>query len=497
MKMTMKNSVKFPEIRSINVHLKTLFGPVAGLRHEFVFESGSETVFPMRLKFALPKGAAIYAFEVSGGAESVKSVPGRSGAGDAAAELVQLDAARCELRLYRSPKSGGRILVTVFSSVTLSGTDSGYAIDIPLYTPKGRFFEPADSEVRVKAVVSAEVNIKAGRIYSPTHKFEINAAPNGCAVLSKPGSGGVFRLCIEDPDEEMDVCYAYRLPGAAFGREIHCLYRIMPAFDAENITVTHAAPGVFYMLPQKIRTLEKGTPVTVTLGTATQIPYSFELRTEDGLRRELKIKNVIKTEDAAVSRIFARECIEEMYRCILRGDVAPDSVIKLKASAAKLADDAGILCPENNCSVLIFEDGRELTGAPVRVSVRQNLHGFDEEGAAFSDPDGAAGRKLLENALRALLCCVRKDGSITSPFENSRRAAVEQTMYAAAAIRAAAERYPEYRSVFLKADEFLRTADAETNIVVFGENDLINTVSSVEQMDVRGLSRLILSLLYA
>lgn len=482
----------------MNVHIKTVFGPVVGLKHEFVLESGGETVFPMRLKFALPKGAAIYGFEVRGGAESVKSAPGRSSGRDAAAELVQLDAVRYELGLTRVPKGGGRILVIVLSSVILSGADGGYVLDIPLYTPKSRFFEPADSEARINAAVTAEINIKAGRVYSPTHKFEVSAFGNGCILMSKPGTGGVFRLCVESPAEEMNVCYAFRLPGAAFGREIHCLYRIMPEIGAkaENLTISHASPGVFYMLPQKIGTLAEGTPVTVTLGTATQIPDSFELRADGGFRRSLKIKNIIETEDAAVSRIFARECIEEMYRCILRGNAAPNSVIKLKASAAKLAADAGILCPENKCSAVIFAGGRELTGAPVRLTLRQNLHGVGES-AAFDDLRGAAGKKLLEEALRALLCCVRADGSITSPFESSRRAAVEQTVYAAAAIRAAAARYPEYRAVALKADEFLRSAESEMNAVIYGETDLINIVSDVERLDVRGISRLILSLLYA
>lgn len=227
-------------LESINIELKTAFGSVMSLRHEFVFKAQSETdFFSFKFKFSLPKSAVISGFEIKGNKFSVKSaaVSANIESGNAAVCLTQLSSETYMLELNEIPNINGGFSVIVESTVIMKYDLGSYVVALPLYT----VYDSSSTEscpdretvtnVNIRAVVSGQ----AERVYSPTHSFEISSGQTGVVITSSVKSGSVYKLCIDKPQQKSGIGYVCRKENDIFNRGYYCIYDIALQGDGNRI----------------------------------------------------------------------------------------------------------------------------------------------------------------------------------------------------------------------------------------------------------------------
>ncbi len=414
-----------------------LFGPLIALRHRFEFEVSPGKPFSQRLKFSLPKSAAVSGFELGNGrltvGGAITEVPGKT-----AASLRQTSETEYSLELFDVPAVGNILTVTVFSAAVMEYDGAGaYFLNIPI---RGR-------AERITAVPDAD---SSGYIY-------------------KCQTGGVYCLYALRP----------RLSRGLFG----------------HISIREYSHGTYYMVPRELDGLKKDEPITVTLGSQISYPEKFYLE-HGGAETEVPIDKITQIGSPGAAHAFACRTINEMYKYIRQNTLAPESVIRLKKQAARLAAETGVLCPENRC-VISFSEG-DIRAARISLAGGSEA-GRPRLGGGLSDPKSmtfARARELAEAAVRALMCCLRTDGSFTTPYTYSARAAAEQSAYAAAALRAVEKTFPEYAAAAESAESFARTngIDPENIPVVFDRGEYLYSSEILDSLDVKRVSRLILSL---
>ncbi len=415
---------------------KPLFGPLIALRHKFEFEVSPGKPFSRCLKFNLPKSAAVSGFEIGNGRLTV------SGAitevlGKTAASLRQTNETEYELKLFDVPTSGSVLTVTVFSAAVMEYDGAGvYFLNIPI---RGR-------------------------------TERITAVPDACS------SG-----------------YVYKCPTGG----VYCLYALRPRLSRGlfgHISIREYSHGTYYMVPRELDGLKKDEPITVTLGSQISYPEKFYLE-HSGTEAEVSVDRITEIGSPEAAHAFACRAISDMYSYIRQNSLAPESVIRLKKQAARLAAETGVLCPENRC-VICF-DKRAQSADISLLCGSSALPAPSEE--KLSDPKNltfAAARELAEAAVRALMCCLRADGSFTTPYTYASRAAAEQSAYAAAALRSLEKTFPEYISAAEGAEVFARSngIDPENIPVVFDRGEYLYPTEILNSLDVKRVSRLILSL---
>ncbi len=295
-------------------------------------------------------------------------------------------------------------------------------------------------------------------------------------------------------------------PGHDFGSYAVGFLSAVGTQTVKNMTITQYAAGTYYMVPYKIDSYVFGTPITLSLGTETEYPDEFIFQGDGGFFKKIKIEEIqLLEKEEAVSRAFARLTLDELYKLMSRSDIAAESLTKLKKQAAALAAELNVLCPENKYSALVACNGKEAQG-PLLLTLKYT---YDDESKSampvFMDLGAftvSQSERIINRALGALMFCVRLDGSITTPYEYKYRAKQEQTAYAYAAIKTAAERghlksVHEYDDVLAAAREYTEADgfDIERFPIVYDSLEVKAYNSIIESLDVKEISRLILTLI--
>ncbi len=481
------------EIKKVNIHLKTEFGPVVSLKHEFALRARGEDFFTARILFSLPKNSVISAFEISGGKFRVKSGLSR-GAAKSGASIVQKGPRLYELSIGGLPPHGGEFSVSVCSAAIMEHDRADeYYIDLPLYTEKGGGEKTADIEARPCFSVTAFLG--GGYGAPPADKQSLTPVVwngrSGTILFSEPEAGGDFRLRVSAPDKR-NIGYISKKPGGGF----YCMYVIRSGLEGlsgkKALAIREYAPGTFYMVPQ----IYSGQyPLIITLGSETEFPDRFYAES-GGTEREIAIDEFVEVENKDMARAFAARTIDAMYAMIgarSLGELSAESVIKLKKQAAELAFETGTLCAENSC---VIEYGGNCGERTVTVSLWKQGPALPESGrlsdTGFITAEQA--EKIICAACAALLCCVRTDGSITDPAEENPRAAAEQTAYAAAALDS--HGFPICAELSALADKFLSKSGVSRDVVpvVYDSLSLNHCGDILRRQSVREISRLILSI---
>ncbi len=482
------------EIKKVNIHLKTEFGPVVSLKHEFALRARGEDFFTARILFSLPKNSAISAFEISGGKFRVKSELSR-GAAKSGASITQKGPRLYELSISGLPARGEEISVSVCSSAIMEHdrADDEYYIDLPLYTENDGE-KNADIEARPRFSVTAFLG---GGYGAPSAKSQ-NLTPvvwngrSGTVLFSEPEAGGDFRLRVSD-SERRNIGYISKKPGGGF----YCMYVIRSGFEnlegEKALAIREYAPGTFYMVPNIYR---GQYPLIITLGSETDFPDRFYVE-GGGAEREILIDEFIEVDNKDMARAFAARTIDAMYAMIGArglGELSAESVIKLKKQAAELAFETKTLCPENSC---VIEYGARGEERAVTVSLWREGPALPESGE-LSDTGfitSAQAEEIIRAACAALLSCARTDGSIADPAEENPRAAAEQTAYAAAALDSLADRFSVCAELSALACKFLSKNGVSRDVVpvVYDSLSLNHCGDILRRQSVREISRLILS----
>ncbi len=482
------------EIKKVNIHMKTEFGPVVSLKHEFALRACGEDFFTARILFSLPKNSVISAFEISGGKFKAKSELSR-GAARSGASITQKGPRLYELSIGGLPARGEEFSVSVCSAAIMEydRADDEYYIDLPLYTENGGG-KTADIEARPRFSVTAFLG---GGYGVPSAKAQsltpvVWNGRSGTVLFFEPEVGGDFRLRVSDPDRR-NIGYISKKPGGGF----YCMYVIrsgLKNLESEKaLAIREYAPGTFYMVPQIYR---GQYPLIITLGSETAFPDRFYAEGE-GSERGIAIDEFVEVDNKDMARAFAARTIDAMYAMIgARGleKLRAESVIKLKKQAAALAFETETLCPENSCVIEYGDHGGE--GA-VTVSLWREGTSLPESGE-LSDTGfitAAQAEEIIFAACAALLRCVRTDGSIADPAEENPRAAAEQTAYAAAALDSLADRFPVCAGLSALACEFLSRNGMSRGVVpvVYDSLSLNHCGDILRRQSVREISRLILS----
>lgn len=485
------------DIKNININIETVFGPVVSIKHEFIFKAHSEGFFSLVFRFRLPAGAVVSSFEISHGSVTVSSEL-NYGSGDCGAELKQLGRTLYELTLKNVPGGSRSFSVIVRSTAVMESRMGGYCLDLPFYTDDN---DEADIETGSNVTLTAVVSGKTERVFSPSHEYfltSLQSNSGGVVLVSSFSSGGEFRLCVQPSGERKNIGYVSRKLGGGH----YCLYALEPDFgylESKNIKIKEYAAGTFYMMPQSVDDYHTGDPLIITLGTETGFPDRFFIEAADGGQQEIVIDEFVTVSSVETSAVFACRAIEGIYKYISWGNLAPESVIKLKKQAARLAAETGVLCPENRCVISYGSGGQ--SSKPVSIALKYNYNRPGAVGSNLRDPDmlsPAEAEEAAALAVGALLCCVRKDGGITTPYETSIRAAGEQSAYAAAALRAVSKAFPQFVQIAEAAETFIGECgmSAQNIPIIYDSHELKPCGLLLESMDVKELSRLLLALKY-
>ncbi len=483
------------EIKKVNIHLKTEFGPVVSLKHEFALRARGEDFFTARILFSLPKNSVISAFEISGGKFRVKSELSRAAA-KSGASIVQKGPRLYELSVSGLPARGGEFSVSVCSASIMEydRADDEYYIDLPLYTENGGGEKTADIEARPRFSVTAFLGGGYGAPLNGASAMKpvVWNGRSGTVLFSEPKAGGDFRLRMSDPDKR-NIGYISKKPGGGF----YCMYVIRSGLEnlagEKALAIREYAPGTFYMVPRIYR---GQYPLIITLGSETAFPDRFYAE-GGGAEREIVIDEFIKVNNKEMARAFAARTIDAMYGMIgarSLGELSAESVIKLKKQAAALAFETETLCPENSC--VIEYAGSGVPEKTVTVSMWREGIALPGRGA-LSDTGfttAAQAEKIVRAACAALLQCVRTDGSIADPGEENPRAAAAQTAYAAAALDSL--RFTACAELSAIACEFLSKNGMSRDVVpvVYDSLSLNHCGDILRRQSVREISRLILSI---
>ncbi len=484
------------EIKKVNIHLKTEFGPVVSLKHEFALRARGEDFFTARILFSLPKHSVISAFEISGGKFRVKSELNRAAA-RSGASVTQKGLRLYELSIGGLPARGEEFSVSVCSAAIMEHDRAAdeYYIDLPLYTENRDGQKTVDIEARPRFSVTAFLSGGYGAPSAGAQSLTpvVWNGQSGTVLFSEPKAGGDFRLRVSAP-EKRNIGYISKKPGGGF----YCMYIIRSGIEdlaAEKaLAIREYAPGTFYMVPQIYR---GQYPLIITLGSETAFPDRFYAE-NGGSEREIAIDEFIEVNNKEMARAFAARTIDAMYGMIGArglGELSAESVIKLKKQAAALAFETETLCPENSCVIEYGDQGGERA---VTVSLWREGPALPESGE-LSDTGfitAAQAEKIIFAAVAALLQCARTDGSITGPAEENPRAAAEQTAYAAAALDSLADRFPVCAELSTLACEFLSKSGVSRDVVpvVYDSLSLNHCGDILRRQSVREISRLILSI---
>ncbi|HIV85767.1 MAG TPA: hypothetical protein H9900_03030 [Candidatus Monoglobus merdigallinarum] len=298
--------------------------------------------------------------------------------------------------------------------------------------------------------------------------------------------------------------FCHIIPGFTDSRRIEVFLSMVCGRSLENLKISEAAAGAFYKTPFILKKYTSQKPITLAIATETEYPEEFYLSADGGYEETVLIDRFEEVGSSTnIHKAFGGMVIGQIYDMIRSGDLDESSVIKLKSIASKVSLEYGVLSPDNSC-FMQFETsgGREYDRTPIKLSLRYNYDkGIRGKLLTLEDsvPSRSRTAEMIRQTLAVLMCCVRSDGSITTPYESSDYAAAAQTANAAFALNYLMRKqknseYGDYSEIIRRAREYLKRSD-------FSEDDFYILTSpgklplhTERAVDVRKFSALLIDL---